>query len=138
MLTSLCRPQGGRHTVVRWVHRSSFTIRAAPGSKSIRLPMPSTAGAGPSPTGAWVVDPDWYGTVVLETEGTTEGHDDLQARCRSAAGRRAPETDAERDRRMVWRILRERRCVTSTDDTLLVVSPLFCCAAGLARYGSGR
>ena len=45
-------------------------LRAPPGAQSIRLPMPHTSGAGPSPTGAWVVDPDWFGAVVVETEGT--------------------------------------------------------------------
>ncbi|KAJ3547093.1 hypothetical protein NM688_g5436 [Phlebia brevispora] len=99
-------PQGGYHNVVRWVNRSSFTIRAPRGSKTIRLTMPHTAGAGPSPTGAWVIDPDWFGTVVVETEGTNEGREDLQERCRiQMMGGRGAEAD---ENRTVWRILRER------------------------------
>ena len=95
---------------MRWVHRSSFTIRVPPGSKSIRLPMPLSSGAGPSPTGAWVVDPDWFGTVVVETEGTNEGQADLQARCRGVrTNMPTADLDAEKEKRTVWRILRERR-----------------------------
>ncbi|OBZ77675.1 hypothetical protein A0H81_02251 [Grifola frondosa] len=107
-------PQGGYHTVVRWVHRSSFIIRPPPGSKSIRIPVPSTAGPGPSPTGAWVVDPGWYGVVVVEAEGTNEGLADLQERCKGAFPPRAvgasasPERSARLERKTVFRILRER------------------------------
>ena len=69
--------------------------------------MPHTAGAGPSPTGAWVIDPDWFGTVVVETEGTNEGREDLQGRCRiQVMGGRGAEAD---ENNTVWRILRERR-----------------------------
>ncbi|KAI0700294.1 hypothetical protein BC835DRAFT_1266446 [Cytidiella melzeri] len=104
----------GRHMVVRWVHRSSFVIRPPSGSKSIRLPMPSTAGPGPSPTGAWIVDPGWFGTVVVETEGTNEGLADLQARCRGPLPQRGPmrvdqaQWEGWEERRVVFRILRER------------------------------
>ncbi|KAG8734849.1 hypothetical protein FRC11_003620, partial [Ceratobasidium sp. 423] len=59
-------PQGGRHTVVRWVHRSRFHTR--PG-----LPIP-----GASPPAA--VDRMWDGYIVVEVEGTNEGLADLQAR----------------------------------------------------------
>ncbi|CAE6495638.1 unnamed protein product [Rhizoctonia solani] len=59
-------PQGGRHTVVRWVHRSRFHTR--PG-----LPLP-----GASPPA--VVDRMWDGYIVVEVEGTNEGLADLQAR----------------------------------------------------------
>ncbi|KAJ1305285.1 hypothetical protein OPQ81_000310 [Rhizoctonia solani] len=59
-------PQGGRHTVVRWVHRSRFHTR--PG-----LPIP-----GASPPA--VVDRMWDGYIVVEVEGTNEGLADLQAR----------------------------------------------------------
>ena len=79
---------------------------------SIRLPMPSSAGPGPSPTGAWVIDPSWYGTVVVETEGTNEGLADLQARCRGPMPRRGQLNAEERqyeEQRLVFRILRERR-----------------------------
>lgn len=78
--------------------------------------MPHTAGPGPSPTGAWVVDPDWFGTVVVETEGTNEGLEDLQARCRGPIVPRrgqqlSPEQQGYEERRVVFRILRERRWV---------------------------
>ncbi|CAE6383219.1 unnamed protein product [Rhizoctonia solani] len=59
-------PQGGRHTVVRWVHRSRFHTR--PG-----LPIPSA-----SPPA--VVDRMWDGFIVVEVEGTNEGLADLQTR----------------------------------------------------------
>ncbi|KAG8683376.1 hypothetical protein FRC09_016116, partial [Ceratobasidium sp. 395] len=62
-------PQGGRHTVVRWVHRSRFHPR--PG-----MPIPNT-----NPPA--VVDRMWEGIVVVEVEGTNEGLADLQARCGS-------------------------------------------------------
>ncbi|TCD61644.1 hypothetical protein EIP91_008132 [Steccherinum ochraceum] len=109
-------PQGGHHTVVRWVHRSSFTLKPTPGSRSIRIPVPKTAGPGPSPSGAWLIDPGWYGSVVVETEGTNEGLADLQARCRGAFPVRAegastdmsPERMHREERRTVFRILRER------------------------------
>ncbi|KAH8103341.1 hypothetical protein BXZ70DRAFT_888963 [Cristinia sonorae] len=107
-------PQGGHHTVVRWVHRSTFIIKPPPGSRSIRIPVPSTAGPGPSPSGAWIIDPGWYGTVVVETEGTNEGLADLQARCQGAFPLRAegaamsPERAHREERRTVFRILRER------------------------------
>lgn len=100
--------------VVRWVHRSSFVIRPSPGSKSIRLNMPSTAGPGPSPTGAWIVDPGWYGTVIVETEGTNEGLADLRARCKGPLHQRGPVTPEYaqwEEKRVVFRILRERRLV---------------------------
>ncbi|KAF8754700.1 hypothetical protein RHS01_05955 [Rhizoctonia solani] len=59
-------PQGGRHTVVRWVHRSRFQTRSG-------LPIPS---ASPPAT----VDRMWDGYIVVEVEGTNEGLADLQAR----------------------------------------------------------
>ena len=72
--------------------------------------MPLSSGAGPSPTGAWVVDPVWFGTVVVETEGTNEGQADLQARCRGVrTNMPTADLDAEKEKRTVWRILRERR-----------------------------
>ncbi|KAI0343840.1 hypothetical protein BDW22DRAFT_1328268 [Trametopsis cervina] len=124
-------PQGGRHMVVRWVHRSSFAIRPPPGSKSIRLPMPSTAGPGPSPTGAWIVDPGWFGTVVVETEGTNEGLADLKARCRPVMPQRGPVSPEQahwEERRLVYRILRERSrpgeiCIRVVDEKERIIPP---------------
>ncbi|EMD36597.1 hypothetical protein CERSUDRAFT_84779 [Gelatoporia subvermispora B] len=108
-------PQGGQHTVVRWVNRSSFTIRPPPGSTSIKISVPNSAGPGPSPNGSWLVDPGWYGTVVVEAEGTNEGLADLQVRCRGAFPPRAvgasanPSRDVGREeRKTVFRILREK------------------------------
>ncbi|OCH89451.1 hypothetical protein OBBRIDRAFT_732587 [Obba rivulosa] len=108
-------PQGSQHTVVRWINRSSFTIRPPPGSTSIKIPFPNSTGPGPSPNGSWLVDPGWHGTVVVEAEGTNEGVADLQARCRGAFPPRAlgasadPGRDAAREeRRTVFRILREK------------------------------
>lgn len=115
-------PQGGHHMVVRWVHRSTFTIRPAAGGKPLRASVPQCVGPGPAPGGAWLVDPGWYGTVVVEAEGTNEGLADLQERCRGAFPIRAtgaaaglgvsPERAArEEERRNVFRILREKRYV---------------------------
>ncbi|KAI0366023.1 hypothetical protein BV20DRAFT_953167 [Pilatotrama ljubarskyi] len=110
-------PQGGHHMVVRWVHRSSFTIRPSASGKPFRLTVPRDVGPGPGPGGAWFVDPGWYGTVVVEAEGTNEGLADLQARCRGAFPPRAvgaaaglsPERAArEEAQRSVFRILREK------------------------------
>jgi hypothetical protein len=92
--------------VVRWVHRSSFAIRTRAGQGG-RIPIPHTD---------LHVDPGWYGTVVVEAEGTNEGLADLQERCgrgafHALAGHvvpghgRHPRLD---DIRRVYRILRER------------------------------
>ncbi|KAI0075589.1 hypothetical protein K474DRAFT_1599506 [Panus rudis PR-1116 ss-1] len=107
-------PQGSTHTVMRWVRRTWFVIKPSQGSKHIRIPVPSTAGPGPSPTGAWIVDPGWYGTVVVEVEPTNEGLADLQYRCKGAFPPRAtgadpsPERALQQERRTAFRLLRER------------------------------
>ncbi|KAI0635073.1 hypothetical protein C8Q77DRAFT_1054656 [Trametes polyzona] len=108
-------PQGGHHMVVRWVHRSSFTIRPSSSGKPIRLVVPRDVGPGPGPGGAWFIDPGWFGTVVVEAEGTNEGLADLQARCRGVFPLRAtgaplsPERAARAEaQRSVFRILREK------------------------------
>ncbi len=105
--------------VVRWVHRSSFTIRPPAGGKQLRLVVPRDVGPGPAPGGAWLVDSGWFGTVVVEAEGTNEGLADLQARCGGAFPPRAvgasfsPERAARAEaQRSVFRILREKRCVS--------------------------
>ena len=81
------RPQGSHHNVVRWVHRSSFVIRPPPVPIAarygpnrtrippVRIPIPQTDNL--------YVDPGWYGTIVVEAEGTNEGLADLQERCGS-------------------------------------------------------
>ncbi|KAG7441512.1 uncharacterized protein BT62DRAFT_923288 [Guyanagaster necrorhizus] len=96
-------PQGTYHNVVRWVHRSSFQLRARRGT---RIPIPESNGL--------FVDPGWYGTVVVETEGTNESLRDLQERLGigrgiQSASMRAKGADSSwRDDKMVFRILRER------------------------------
>jgi len=94
-------PQGAYHTVVRWVHRSSFSILLPPGNAPMIL-LPNRERR--------IVDPSWRGTVVVEAEGTNEGLADLHARCRGIYQRRAGDIApplGEKER-MVWRVLRER------------------------------
>ena len=61
------------------------------------------------------VDSGWYGTIVVETEGTSEAMADLSERCgpgvfpprlRSVNGHHPP---AQFENRKVFRILREKR-----------------------------
>ncbi|KAH9072938.1 hypothetical protein EDB83DRAFT_145205 [Lactarius deliciosus] len=92
-------PQGAYHTVVRWVHRSSFTIRPPPGGAPMII-LPNRERR--------IVDPGWRGTVVVEAEGTNEGLADLRARCRGVFQPRAGDVappPGERER-MIWRVLR--------------------------------
>lgn len=112
-------PHGTLHSVMRWVHRSSFTIRppvsphhphAYSHLQNLRLPIPNVDG--------FFIDPGWYGTVVVEVEGTNEGLADLQDRC--GPGSFPPRADnitskmkseKEKDSRRVFRVLREKRYV---------------------------
>jgi hypothetical protein len=62
------------------------------------------------------VDPGWYGTVIVEAEGTNEGLADLQERCGPgvfpprAGGKPWGAGGArEAEARKVFRILREKR-----------------------------
>lgn len=96
------RSDGG-HTLVKWVHRARMTIRPAAARGRIEI-----AGAPPGTC----VDEGWYGTVVLEAEGTNEGLEDLMERVGFDAmngqpirGWRLPEIG---DRRRMYRIIRER------------------------------
>ncbi|KAJ6466858.1 hypothetical protein C8R45DRAFT_838951 [Mycena sanguinolenta] len=109
-------PQGNIHNVVRWVHRSSFVIRPPPKRMSMssngsrrppspgRVPIPETAGL--------FVDPAWYGTIVVETEGTNEALADMQDRCPGAfpprAGGPPTLTKEQKDVKKVFKILREK------------------------------
>jgi len=109
-------PQGNVHNVVRWVHRSSFVIRAPPKRMSMsssgsrrppspgRIPIPESAGL--------FVDSGWYGTIVVETEGTNEALADLQARCPGAfpprAGGPTTLTKEAKETKKVFKILREK------------------------------
>lgn len=64
------------------------------------------------------VDPGWYGTVVVETEGTNESLADLQDRCGPGAFpprvAKVAGSSKDKDSKMVFRILRERRFVVSS------------------------
>ncbi|KIY66425.1 hypothetical protein CYLTODRAFT_398793 [Cylindrobasidium torrendii FP15055 ss-10] len=101
-------PQGTYHNVVRWVHRSSFTLK--PPGRGTRIPV--TNGNG----GTMWVDSGWYGTVVVETEGTNESLADLQERCGPGAfpprvqqvGRASMSAQKDKDAKTVFRILREK------------------------------
>ncbi|KAF8220840.1 hypothetical protein L208DRAFT_1416054 [Tricholoma matsutake] len=111
-------PQGTYHNVVRWVNRSSFVIRPphrgtmwSPSQKnyhsapvSPRIPIPESSGL--------FVDPGWYGTIVVETEGTNEALADLQDRCGPGAFPPRPQgvngRPINRDQKKVFRILREK------------------------------
>jgi hypothetical protein len=107
---------------VRWVHRSSFVIRPPPapiaaryGPNRTRIPPPRI----PIPQTELFVDPGWYGTVVVEAEGTNEGLADLQERCgtgvfpsRAKNVIRNPGNLKPRDGRKVFRLLREKRSVS--------------------------
>lgn len=69
-------PQGQYHTVVRWIHRSSFQLRG----ETPLLPqrpnaVPQNGGRTP------LIDVAWEGTVFIEAEGTNEGLAELQDRC---------------------------------------------------------
>ncbi|PPQ84149.1 hypothetical protein CVT24_002211 [Panaeolus cyanescens] len=109
-------PQGAIHNVVRWVHRSSFTIRPPRGPQRYNntgRPTTSSRIAIPD-TDNLFVDPGWYGTIVVETEGTNEALADLQDRCGPGAfppRARAPHqqpNQTQLENRKVWRIMREK------------------------------
>ncbi|CAA7270483.1 unnamed protein product [Cyclocybe aegerita] len=110
-------PQGAYHNVMRWVHRSSFTIRGSRGGQRHPHSGPKTAQNGRIPipdTDNLFVDPGWYGTLVVETEGTNEALADLQDRCGPGAFPPRPRPlhgqihQAQVENRKVFRILRER------------------------------
>ena len=97
------RSQGTYHNVIRWVHRSTFQIYPPPDGRKIPFQFGSRA---------WHIDPGWYGTVVVEAEGTNEGLADLQGRCRSAFSARGDsrgQGSKDEERKRVFRIIRERR-----------------------------
>ena len=99
--------------VVRWVHRSKFHIRPNPYTNE-PIPIPSTSLS---------VDPGWFGTIIVEAEGTNEGLADLQARCKRGFPPRAVGTEVhavnghvngsapKKSQGKVYRLLRERRFV---------------------------
>ncbi|KAF5339725.1 hypothetical protein D9611_009086 [Ephemerocybe angulata] len=115
-------PQGAYHNVVRWVHRSSFVIRP-PARVMQRGPSVNGRFAGQQPhtpripipeTENLFIDAGWYGTIVVETEGTNEALADLQDRCgpRAFPPRPRPmspaQLKAQSEIRKVFRILREK------------------------------
>lgn len=67
-----------------------------------RLVIPGTDGV--------CVDPGWYGTVVVEAEGTNEGLADLQARCGPGVfpPRAGKAVGVGGESLRVFRVLRER------------------------------
>ncbi|KAF9265476.1 hypothetical protein L218DRAFT_898215 [Marasmius fiardii PR-910] len=116
-------PQGAYHNVVRWVHRSSFVIRPPAGGSSHSHGKRSASRSRPNripipESNHLFVDPGWYGTIVVETEGTNESLADLQERCgpgafppRATGGASASTPsgkEREKDSKLVYRIIRER------------------------------
>lgn len=139
------RPQGAIHNVVRWVHRSSFVIRPPRGSQRAftppnsrnhpsRIPIPESDNL--------FVDSGWYGTIVVETEGTNEPLADLQMRCGPGAfpprarGVNDQVTKAQYDNRKVFRILREKRCVLGIFIFTIELSCSSMSSVVLERFGS--
>jgi hypothetical protein len=117
-LTSVLRPQGAYHNVVRWIHRSSFVIRP-PAINGVGYGTRSRPGPPKIPitdSPGMYVDSGWYGTLVVETEGTNESLADLQNRCgpgvfppRANGMSDSVRRDQDKDSKLVFRILRERR-----------------------------
>ncbi|KAG8883941.1 hypothetical protein FRB97_005615 [Tulasnella sp. 331] len=70
-------PQGSHHTVVRWIHRARFYVKpntpVNPYRHLTERTMPMQ-----------FVDQGWFGSVVIEAEGTNEGLADLQTRVGNA------------------------------------------------------
>lgn len=97
-------PQGGRHTVLRWTHRSYFRIPAQYRSLThLNIPIPKVKGV--------YAHADWAGSVVVEAEGTNEGLAELQARCGTAFPQfRKPAAPiiAGKEISRVFRLLRDR------------------------------
>ncbi|KAI6026663.1 hypothetical protein BKA83DRAFT_4246309 [Pisolithus microcarpus] len=115
-------PHGALHDVVLWVHRSSFKIHPPATTEHARvhshlrehfphLVPRSERRAIPNLPG-FFIDPNWYGTVVVEVEGTQEGLSDLQDRCGPGVFPPRPEaiTGIVKgvDRRRIWRVIREK------------------------------
>ncbi|KAG9042171.1 hypothetical protein FS837_011191 [Tulasnella sp. UAMH 9824] len=73
-------PQGGHHSVVRWVHRARFRIR--PGAPVSYDAPPIVGPDGQSYIR--LIDAGWHGIVVIDAEGTNEGLADLQGRIGNA------------------------------------------------------
>jgi len=90
---------------MRWVNRSSFQLRPVRAQQQgavNRIPIPKTD--------SLFVDPGWYGTIVVETEGTNEAVADMRDRCGlGAVSHQRPPIQALAENRKVFRILRERR-----------------------------
>ncbi|KAF9269776.1 hypothetical protein L218DRAFT_993768 [Marasmius fiardii PR-910] len=109
-------PQGLQN-VVKWLHRTTFKIRPP----SIRSTSSSGQRVRWAQTGIPIRDSNgqtvhssWYGSIVIETDGTNECLDDLKERCglgvfphkTAAIGRNGRKR--ERHEGMVWRILRDK------------------------------
>ena len=117
---------------MRWVHRSSFFVRPPPGG---RVPLRG------SHNQSLFVDSGWHGSVIVETEGTNESLADLQDRCGSgvfpprATGSSSVKLARDPDDRMVFKVMRERRCVHDFLLSLARSNIIF--QVGLGRYGFG-
>ncbi|PPQ78470.1 hypothetical protein CVT25_011865 [Psilocybe cyanescens] len=107
-------PQGAYHNVVRWVHRSSFSIRPPRGPNRYNKGAPFNGRIPIPDSNNQFVDSGWYGTIVVETEGTNEALADLQDRCGPGAFPPRPRgvtgqiSQAQIENRKVFRILREK------------------------------
>ena len=92
-------------------------MRSPPNTFLQRSGAPPSPARIPIPDSNLFVDPGWYGTVVVETEGTNESLADLQDRCGPGVFPPRPRTfngynkgeAADRDGRFVFRVLREKR-----------------------------
>ncbi|KZS90142.1 hypothetical protein SISNIDRAFT_415892 [Sistotremastrum niveocremeum HHB9708] len=97
-------PNGGRHSVLRWSHRSRFRIpMAIRTTDTLSIPIPQSDNL--------FINRSWAGIVVVEAEGTNEGLEELHSRCPAAFPdnrllRRRADADPLENR--AWRLLRER------------------------------
>ena len=97
---------------MRWVHRSSFQLKPPKGQQTQNYPSKSPVNRIPIGNAENLfVDPGWYGTIVVEAEGTNEALSDLQDRCGPGVFPRpyGNPTQIQLENRKVFRILRERR-----------------------------
>jgi hypothetical protein len=88
------------------------------------------------------VDPGWYGSIVVEADGTNESLADLQDRCGPGAfpprvrGAHAAVSQGQVENRKVFRILRERRYVNAPQCDSLSVLLTWVMLVDRERYGS--
>ncbi|KAK7049882.1 hypothetical protein VNI00_005312 [Paramarasmius palmivorus] len=94
---------GTLQKVVKWVHRSTFTIR--PPSRSNGIPIPNVNGGQ-----CYTVHPAWYGAIIIETDGSNESLEDLKERCGTKFFPKLTSTRKPGDtsEKTVWRLIREK------------------------------